>query len=127
MKKIAPLRFALASLAGLVLLAQTAPASAADVKKGERLAQRWCANCHVIAPDQTNANADAPSFAAISATRRIPQIEGFLRENHPQMPDMSLSRDEIANLIAWMQSLSPPLDPAKPAPQKDDFTPPRGG
>ena len=103
------------------------PAFAADARQGERLARRWCAECHVVAPDQTRAPADAPSFAAISATRRIPQIEGFLRENHPQMPDMSLSRDEIANLIAWMQSLSPPLDPAKPAPQKDDVASPRGG
>jgi mono/diheme cytochrome c family protein len=119
-------------LAALVLAcasvgALPAQSDAADAQQGERLARRWCAECHIVAPDQTRARADAPSFAAISATRRVPQIEGFLRQNHPQMPDMSLSRDEIANLIAWMQSLSPSLDPAKPAPQKDDFTPPRGG
>jgi mono/diheme cytochrome c family protein len=114
-------------LAVLVASACAAPASAADAAQGERLARRWCAECHVVAPDQTRARADAPSFAAISATRRIPQIEGFLRQNHPQMPDMSLSRDEIANLIAWMQSLAPALDPARPAPQKDEFELPRGG
>jgi len=116
---------ALALALALVLVAS--PARAADPAQGERLARRWCAECHVVAPDQTRARADAPSFAAISAGRRVPQIEAFLRQDHPQMPDMSLSRSEIADLIAWMQSLAPPLDPAKPPPQRDDVTPPRGG
>jgi len=121
-RSLAALGLACASACALA-----APSLAADAEQGERLARRWCSECHVVSPDQTRAPADAPSFAAISASRRIPQIEGFLRRNHPQMPDMSLSRDEIANLIAWMQSLSPPLDPAKPAPQKDDVKPHRGG
>ena len=30
------------------------------------------------------------------------------------------TRDEIADLIAYMQSLAPPADPLKPPPQKDD-------
>lgn len=102
-------------------------AYAADPAHGERLAKRWCAECHVVAPDQTSARVDAPSFAAISATRRVPEISGFLQADHPQMPDMSLSRDEIANLIAWIQTLSPALDPIKPEPQSDTFKPPRGG
>ncbi len=104
-----------------------APAYAADVAQGERLARRWCAECHVVSPDQTTAKADAPSFASISAKRRVPEISAFLRQDHPQMPNMSLSRDEIANLIAWMQSLAPALDPLKPEPQKDDFKLPHGG
>jgi mono/diheme cytochrome c family protein len=119
------LRKALAFIA--LTLSANVPAYAADVAQGERLAKRWCAECHVVSPDQTSAKADAPSFASISANRRVPQIGAFLRQDHPQMPDMSLSRDEIVNLIAWMQSLAPALDPLKREPQKDDFKLPDGG
>jgi len=96
----------------LAMLGACAPAVAADAANGERLAKRWCAACHVVAPGQTSAQSDAPSFAAISATRRIPEIDAFLKQSHPQMPDMSLTRAEIADLIAHMQTLAPPLDPA---------------
>lgn len=111
----------------LAALALSSQAYAADPVQGERLARRWCAECHVVAPDQTSARVDAPSFASISANRRVPEISAFLRADHPQMPDMSLSRDEIVNLIAWMQTLSPALDPIKPEPQSDKFRQPRGG
>lgn len=114
-------------LLALLALAISPQAHAADPAQGERLAKRWCAECHVVAPGQTSAKADVPSFASISANRRVPEISAFLRADHPQMPDMSLSRDEIANLIAWMQTLSPALDPIKPEPQTDGFKPPRGG
>ena len=105
---------------GVTALLSLTPAAGADVKQGARLAQRWCSNCHVIAPGQPKAAADAPSFAAISAARKVPEITGFLLQSHPSMPDMNLSRGEIADLIAYMQSLAPPADPLKPPPQKDD-------
>lgn len=104
---------------GLLLFSATGLA-AADVKKGAAIAQRWCASCHLIAPGQTTATADAPSFAAISAARKIPEVTGFLLQSHPSMPDMNLTRSEISDLIAYMQSLAPPLDPIKPPPQKDE-------
>lgn len=105
----------------------TPAAWGADPANGERLAARWCAACHVVSPTQSRAQADAPSFAAISASRRIPQIEGFLKESHPQMPDMALTRDEIADLIAYMHTLAPPVDPAPAPGQKDDHTLPERG
>lgn len=107
--------------AALILTALCAlPVSAADVQQGAKLAQRWCASCHAIAPSQDKASADAPSFASISAARKVPEIQGFLQQSHPSMPDMNLSRSEIADLIAYMQSLAPPADPQKPEPQKDE-------
>jgi len=120
-------RMELAAAAFLGILANGAPACASDVANGERLAVRWCAPCHVVSPGQTRAQADAPSFAAISATRRIPEIDGFLRQSHPQMPDMSLTRNEISDLIAYMQTLAAPLDPAAPPARKDDYAPPTRG
>jgi hypothetical protein len=43
------------------------------------------------------------------------------------MPDMSLTRNEIADLIAYMHTLAPPLEPAPAAPAKDDYKPPARG
>ncbi|MFN3888810.1 MAG: c-type cytochrome [Beijerinckiaceae bacterium] len=116
-----------ASLATILTAAVIPPGLAADARKGEQLAMRWCASCHVVASDQQRAQSDAPTFAAISATRRIPEITNFLRQSHPQMPDMSLSRDEIADLITYMHTLAPPVEPAPSAPVKDDYKPPSRG
>jgi mono/diheme cytochrome c family protein len=113
------------ALIAFVLL--TTPAAAADPAQGHALAKRWCAECHVVAPDQTTAKVDAPPFATISATRRAGEITTFLQQTHANMPDMTLSRSEIADLIAWMQSLAPPLEPLRPPPQKDDYKAPSRG
>ncbi len=103
------------------------PAVAADAANGERLARRWCAECHVVAPDQSRGQADAPTFASISAGRRVPEITMFLHQSHPRMPDMNLTRDEISDLIAYMHTLAPPPDPLAPPPVKDDYKPPSRG
>ena len=95
-------------------------AVAADVAQGARLAERWCASCHAIKSGQPAASSDAPSFAAINAARKVPEITAFLSQSHSRMPDMALSRNEISDLIAYMQSLGPPLDPQKPELQKDN-------
>ena len=120
LREMSPLLVALALLGA-------APALAADAADGEMLAKRWCSECHLVAPDQTVARPGAPSFASISERRRIPEIDTFLKMSHPNMPDMSLTRDEIADLIAWMQKLAPPLDPQKPPPEKDDYKAPGNG
>ena len=80
-----------------------------------------------MSPDQQRAQSDAPSFAAISAARRVPDIVAFLGQSHPKMPDMNLSRDEIADLIAYMHTLAPPLEPAPTTPMKDNYKPPARG
>lgn len=108
-------------------MAPASPALAADIAQGGALAKRWCAECHAVAPDQQRAQSDAPSFAAISASRRVPDIVSFLGQSHPRMPDMNLSRDEIADLIAYMHTLAPPVEPQPKAPAKDDYKPPARG
>lgn len=115
--------FRLAALHGATLLVVAGFASgaarAADVAAGKRTAERWCASCHVVSNTQAKARSDAPSFASISRKRKRIEIKGFLGDDHPNMPNMSLTREEVTNLIAYMQSLAPPLDPPKPKPEKD--------
>lgn len=81
-------------------------AFAADAAKGEVIAKRWCAACHLVASDQTKANLDAPSFASIAHKKPSSKtLAAFLTDPHPKMPDMSLTRDEIADIVAYIKSL----------------------
>ena len=114
--------------ASLILLALTLPvtAHAADAVNGKRLANRWCAACHVVAPEQTRANADAPSFADVARRYDGPHLTRFLSNPYPRMPDMSLTQPEIADLVAYIRSLSGQREPAPL--EKDDKPPePRRG
>jgi mono/diheme cytochrome c family protein len=83
------------------------PAVAADADNGERLAQRWCASCHVVAPTQRQASADAPPFATIAHMPgfNAEKLAFFLLGPHPKMPDMSLSRIEAEDLAAYVARL----------------------
>jgi mono/diheme cytochrome c family protein len=82
-------------------------AVAADAQKGKDLAQRWCAECHLVASDQRQANADVASF--VSLARRpdfsAAQLAFFLLDPHPKMPNLSLSRAEAGDLAAYIGSL----------------------
>jgi len=87
--------------------AANAPGTPADHReKGEIIAKRWCAACHLVAPDQTKANSDVPSFPAIARKVKSPKaLAAFLTDPHPKMPDMNLTREEIEDLVAYIGSL----------------------
>jgi mono/diheme cytochrome c family protein len=90
----------------LALMALPPGAFAADAAKGEIIAKRWCAACHLVASDQKQANSDAPSFAAIAQKKPSAKtLAAFLTDPHPKMPDMSLTRSEIADIVAYIKSL----------------------
>jgi mono/diheme cytochrome c family protein len=95
-----------AAMAILVLLAQARCADAADVAKGEIIAKRWCASCHLISPEQKRAVADVPGFAVV-ARMKLPDLslKAFLSDPHPRMPNMSLTRAEIEDIVAYIRSL----------------------
>ncbi|GLI91083.1 c-type cytochrome [Methylocystis echinoides] len=115
----------LLGLAGAAALA--APALAGDAHKGAVIAGRWCASCHVVAKDQTSANADAPSFFDIAQRRTDKkQIANFLVDPHPPMPDMHLSRKEIDDITTYIRSLDPRPQPKGEPDGKDDELPKKG-
>ena len=99
----------LLALAPMVLAGITAalPSIAGDATKGAQLARQWCANCHVIgdiaaAPVQQG----PPAFRAIARDGLTgDQLRSFLSHPHPPMPDLSLTRAEIDDLIGYIESL----------------------
>ncbi|MYZ49353.1 c-type cytochrome [Propylenella binzhouense] len=81
--------------------------AAGNAERGGTIAGRWCASCHLVGPGQTSASADVPTFAAVAARSKgeLGWLEGFLADPHPAMPDMSLTRQEIRDLAAYIGSL----------------------
>src|SRR5262245_3352706 len=97
-------------LAVLILAAalKSFPVSAADPAHGEELARRWCASCHVVAPDQRQASTDAPPFSSVARNPNFSadRLAFFLLDPHPKMPNMSLTRTEATDLAAYIASLA---------------------
>ena len=79
-----------------------------DPAAGERLAVRWCSSCHLVKPNQDQANADVPSFSAIARTPdfQAERVAAFLITSHPKMPSYSLSRIEARAIASYIQSLA---------------------
>ena len=96
---------ALLTVSFLVALASTA--SAADAYNGVRLAERWCATCHIVSPVQQRGTTQAPPFSEVAKREHIdaPMVAFYLMNPHPKMPDMNLSRSEAADLAAYIVSL----------------------
>lgn len=116
----------LAVVASLAVMALAAPASAQvtpppatpdasgqprkpDPENGKIIAQRWCAECHVVAADQKTARSDAPPFASIASKGSVNEqsLQRFLMNPHPKMPDMQIGRNEAADLAAWIERQKP--------------------
>ncbi len=99
---------ALGPIALLLLTAVPARALPADAHRGEVLAKHWCATCHQISAEQKTVNSDVPSFLSVARNKKLtPKVlTAFLSTSHPRMPDMHLSRSEIADIVAYIKSLA---------------------
>ncbi len=89
-------------------MAMQGSAAAADAEHGKAIAERWCIGCHVVDPGQKTATTDkAPPFASMA---KMPDFGAgklalLLLAPHPNMPKLSLSRSEIADLAEYIQTL----------------------
>ena len=77
-----------------------------DPVAGRKLADAWCATCHVVHGGTLGTATGAPSFASIAANREISglALRVFLRTPHERMPDLHLSNGETDDLIAYILS-----------------------
>ena len=108
-------------LASILSLASI-PAMAADVSAGSRVAQTWCKNCHDVSPGaKIMQDTGAPPFAVVAngKGRTGTALTNFLYTSHNRMPDYSLTRQEAADVSAYIMSLKDPKPvPASPAPAR---------
>ncbi len=91
---------------GFAMLALGA-AHADAVSDGRALAERWCAACHLVSPEQTVGGDGAPAFATIAAdpTKSDAGLAAWISDPHPPMPNPGLSRDQVDAVIAYLRSM----------------------
>jgi|SRR5579871_1869992 len=84
------------------------PAMAADASQGKAIAERWCTGCHLVTPGQKTPTTDkAPPFASLA---KMPDFGAdrlaiLLLTPHQNMPQLSFSRSEIADLAEFIRTL----------------------
>lgn len=91
----------------VVLASASQVAQAADADNGLRLAERWCASCHIVSTTQSKGGDGVPSFASIAqrADFSVERLAFFLLDPHPIMPSMSLTRNEAQDIAAYIARL----------------------
>ena len=88
---------------GLAALLPVQAYGAGNVETGRLIAETWCKPCHAIgSPRGTDV---AQPFADIAAKRTAQSIGAFLADPHGAMPNIQLSRQQIDDVIAYMESL----------------------
>jgi len=95
------------AIVGTAMLGMGIAGASADVRSGQTIAERWCAACHLVGPEQTRAIDGVATFAEV-ARREDVTIDGlraFLASPHPMMPDMALTRTEIRDLVEYIKAL----------------------
>lgn len=106
---VAEIRVTMLVAAVLLPLNAHADASALLARKGEHVAQTWCANCHAIGAPQGKVMSDAPTFASLARRPDLTDADialGLLAP-HPPMPNQNLTRDEVRAVTAYIRSLGP--------------------
>lgn len=84
---------------------------AGDAAAGQRLAETWCAACHVVGAQQPSGTSNgAPPFAAIAQMKSTTPmaLRVFLQTPHGRMPDLHLNHDEIDDIAAYIMGLRQP-------------------
>jgi len=94
-------------LALFVLAVVAAHAARADVNKGAQIAGQWCANCHLIGDERSGPIPQGPpSFRTIAKSGlTADQLRAFLSNPHGAMPNLSLTRSEIDDLVDYIAAL----------------------
>jgi mono/diheme cytochrome c family protein len=79
------------------------------VAAGRFVATRECGTCHAVGPRGASPFPDAPPLRTVrgrmSRLAFLELLESRLETAHPRMPSLDLGPDEVANLMAWWDSL----------------------
>ena len=92
-------------LVPLISLAVPSAHATGDSQAGHRLAEQWCNTCHIV--EESGAGPDtAPPFPVIARNRKDRAwVRAWLAAPHPPMPNLSLTRQEIDDVVAYLDSL----------------------
>ena len=77
-----------------------------DAGRGQVLVSKWCTSCHVVDHGGRGADAGPALPMLLEHDLRTPdQIRGWLANPHPAMPNLDLTRQEIEDVVAYLERL----------------------
>jgi len=81
---------------------------AADPSNGQKIAETWCATCHTVSSRSAGRDT-APPFSLIARNRNFDRdsLTRTLSDPHPPMPKITLSRQQLDDMTAYIRSLGP--------------------
>ena len=104
-----PLARRLAPVAILTSIAASAYAQDGDAAAGHTFARQACNACHMVEakPRKPRLIVIGPAFRDIASTRGMTAtaLRVFLTTSHPKMPNLILTSEETADVIAYILSL----------------------
>ena len=113
---------------GIAALADWALAQAAEpsADRGRALAMRLCANCNLVDGSGKSAPEGIGTFRGIANRpgQSADRIGNVLMLPHMPMPDVQITRDEIQDILAYLETLrtNPDVAPlVKPGGQKPQY------
>ena len=98
----------LAAFAGFMATGIHSAKADGDAKRGEQIAAKWCAKCHVIDPGAKRAGENQPaSFQEIADTPGFGAfaLNVFFQTPHKEMPNFTITGELRDDLIAYITSL----------------------
>jgi mono/diheme cytochrome c family protein len=101
-----------AILSLVLLLPAGAALAAGDVERGRKVAETWCARCHVIGTAKPHGGIDStPTFFLMNEKldNYRPRVQTFKeRRPHKGLDFEEVSRDDLEDLLAYIGSLERP-------------------
>ena len=81
-----------------------------DAARGRTVAARWCFSCHVESPATAERLLpEVPAFSDIASKGELTpaRLTAIFSAPHAPMPELDLSRQQTADLSAYVNSLAP--------------------
>lgn len=99
-----------AAMVAALAIVRAGPGQAQDLEAGRRLAEENCARCHAVGENGESPFEEAPPFREFPARWPLENLEEALAEGivvgHEAMPEFVLAPQQIADLLAYIESLA---------------------
>lgn len=93
----------------ILVVTTVTSAQAQDIQQGRQFALEVCASCHAVLAGQVQSPVpEAPSFEEIAATPGMTAAAlnvWLTAHDHPSMPRIKLSQDEVRDVSAYILDL----------------------
>jgi mono/diheme cytochrome c family protein len=82
------------------------PTLHADESTGKSIAEQWCSSCHEVGHRPVTTDG-APAFKVVAHRPGMTRdrLRNWLADPHPPMPNLGLARQDIEDLIDYIESL----------------------